>query len=94
MTANQQRAVALARELLDGTLTPERVGDQDWELLLLASGLTGTRVQARPMAEKLLNDYSASVGYFDAQPKSDIAFRDGQPYRVPLPDMPSNMSLG
>ena len=84
MTAIQQRATALAREVCEGVRHPDALSDEDWELLLTASGTTGAtdRSQCQRIATAVLNCLSAATGYFaePAEPDdSPFVFRDGNP---------------
>lgn len=64
MTSNQKRAVELAVQILRDGRPAAGLCDADWELLLLAAGLT--HVSARPVvtARRALRNAASGHGYF------------------------------
>ena len=65
MTANQFKAVSLARGILGGTVDAASLPDADWHLLLLAAGLNGRRrAPAMLVAEQVLLLAEHHDGYF------------------------------
>jgi hypothetical protein len=63
MTANQQRALALARTLNAGELKWEHLGEPDKDLLTIASGCTA-RTQPEEITRLVIESAEARCGYF------------------------------
>jgi hypothetical protein len=76
MTSNQQNAVELARGILERRIPPGDLNDLQWELLLLASGVTGTAAAPPTVVSYLvLQNARSGEGYF-AGP-DELAAADG-----------------
>ena len=66
MTSNQQRAVALARDVCVGAVDASSLSDAAWQLLLLAAGTNNCRSLPLPVCRRVLERAETRTGYFSA----------------------------
>lgn len=64
MTANQNRAVSLANEILRGTVDASELSDFDWNLLLLAGGVFNSLSLPLQVAGRVFHQFTHRKGYF------------------------------
>ena len=74
MTRNQRRAIDIARGLLCGAVTPARVSEPDWHLLLLGAGVNCQHAPLLKVAGQVLENAERHAGYF-----ADVARDPGTP---------------
>lgn len=65
MTHNQHHALGLANGLLSSSLSADQLTDQEWHLMLLASGLNSYCAPPTKVAMLTLRNAAAGVGYFE-----------------------------
>ena len=71
MNRDAARAVEIARRIASGDIKPEDIDDEDWGLLLQASGLDNPRNLPLLVSHRILQNSAAQVGYF--QPPAEEA---------------------
>ena len=64
MSSNQSRAVTLAGQIIHGRLRAPELGDDDWNLLLLAAGVNSACAPPLVVSCKVLNNAQLRAGYF------------------------------
>jgi hypothetical protein len=65
VTHNQHHALGLANGLLSSSLNADQLTDQEWHLMLLASGLNSYCAPPTKVALLTLRNAAAGVGYFE-----------------------------
>jgi hypothetical protein len=65
VTHNQQHALELANELLSSSLRADELTDQEWHLMLLASGLNSYCAPPTKVALLTLRNAETGQGYFE-----------------------------
>lgn len=65
MTHNQQHALELANGLLSSAVRADQLTDQEWHLMLLASGLNSYCAAPAKVALLTLRNAAQGQGYFD-----------------------------
>jgi len=65
VTHNQHHALGLANGLLSSSLCADQLTDQEWHLMLLASGLNSYCAPPTKVAMLTLRNAAAGVGYFE-----------------------------
>lgn len=65
-TRNQRRAARLAVSLSRGRTGPTLLSDEDWALLLLASGANNMSLAPTQVSERVLQSFVLREGYFAA----------------------------
>ncbi|HEX8522766.1 MAG TPA: hypothetical protein VF669_10955 [Tepidisphaeraceae bacterium] len=65
LTGNQKRAVELAELVINGRVQLSEVSDEQWQLLVLAAGVTHQRVPQWTICERVIGNYLSCEGYFD-----------------------------
>ena len=64
MTSNQKQALQLAEAVLNRHVEPSGLSDEQWQLLLLASGMNYCRSNAAAICTRTIDDFLKSEGYF------------------------------
>lgn len=64
MTPMQRRAIRLAREVLEGTLNPKNLTDQDWALLLLAAQNKNSFADPAKVCKAIVYYFETKQGLF------------------------------
>jgi hypothetical protein len=67
MTRNQQRALFLAQAVIDGSMHPSDLSDEDWALLLMAADLNNPLSSPMRIARLVLLQFEHRMGYFRAE---------------------------
>jgi hypothetical protein len=65
VTHNQQHALELANGLLSSSVRADQLTDQEWHLMLLASGLNSYCAPPTKVALLTLRNAEAGEGYFE-----------------------------
>jgi hypothetical protein len=65
VTHNQHHALALANGLLSSTIRADQLTDQEWHLMLLASGLNSYCAAPAKVAMLTLRNAASGLGYFE-----------------------------
>jgi hypothetical protein len=79
VTRNQKHALRLAESILNRQVDPTHLSDEDWQLLLLASGTSYLRTKASVLCQRVIDDYLNCGGYFSNCDRRHLAERNGQP---------------
>jgi hypothetical protein len=72
MTGNQRRAIALAEQICEGTVSATHLSDADWGLLLLAADVTNTHSLPLLVCYRVLDRASRGLGYFAGVSTADL----------------------
>jgi hypothetical protein len=102
MTRNQLYAIALAEDVGRGRADPDRLPDEDWQLLLLAAGVNNACARPSVVCDRVLERARGRRDYFDTPKGSDAFSALGQGWDMKhdsrdapwtLPSVPSAAEL-
>jgi hypothetical protein len=71
MASNQQRAIDLANDIVEGKRSAPELTEEEWNLILLASGLNDIRTLPLLVCHRIMTNKSMKTGFFSPTQAND-----------------------